>query len=129
MPLSKIIQLKLLLLGVVGFLFVCCENDKKTNKQPNIILIMSDDMGYSDLGCYGGIINTPVLDGLAQNGLSYTQFYNAARCCPTRASLLTGLHPHQAGIGYMMQDRGRIPQRLKSFSKTLNPAIVKKKCL
>ncbi len=68
---------------------------------PNIILIMSDDMGYSDLGCYGGEIRTPSLDRLAGNGLRFTQFYNSARCCPTRASLMTGLYPHQTGIGHM----------------------------
>ncbi len=75
--------------------------------RPNIIIIMSDDMGWSDIGCYGSEINTPNLDGLAANGLRFTQFYNNARCCPTRASLLTGLYPHQAGIGHMMEDRGR----------------------
>jgi len=75
-------------------------------QQPNIILIMSDDMGYSDIGCYGGEIETPVLDRLAENGLRFTQFYNTGRCCPTRASLLTGLYPHQTGIGAMMQDKG-----------------------
>ena len=75
-------------------------------KQPNIIVILSDDMGFSDLGCYGGEIATPNLDGLASGGLRFTQFYNCARCCPTRASLLTGLYPHQAGVGHMMEDRG-----------------------
>lgn len=73
---------------------------------PNIILIMGDDMGYSDLGCYGGEINTPNLDRLAADGLRFTQFYNGARCCPTRASLLTGLYPQQAGVGHMVSDRG-----------------------
>ncbi|PHN08114.1 arylsulfatase [Flavilitoribacter nigricans] len=73
---------------------------------PNIILIMGDDMGFSDLGCYGGEIRTPNLDRLAANGLRFTQFYNTARCCPTRASLLTGLYPQQAGIGHMVDDRG-----------------------
>ena len=68
---------------------------------PNIVIIMSDDMGYSDLGCYGGEIETPNLDRLAAGGLRFTQFYNTARCCPTRASLLTGLYPHQAGMGHM----------------------------
>jgi arylsulfatase len=67
---------------------------------------MGDDMGYSDLGCYGGEINTPVLDRLAENGLRFTQFYNGARCCPTRASLITGLYPQQAGVGHMVSDRG-----------------------
>jgi len=73
---------------------------------PNIIIIMSDDMGWSDTGCYGGEINTPNLDQLAANGVRFTQFYNGARCCPTRASLLTGLYAQQAGIGHMMDDRG-----------------------
>jgi len=74
--------------------------------RPNIIVILSDDMGFSDLGCYGGEIRTPALDSLAAAGLRFTQFYNTARCCPTRASLLTGLYPHQAGVGHMMDDRG-----------------------
>lgn len=74
--------------------------------QPNIVVIMSDDMGFSDIGCYGGEIRTPHLDQLAAGGLRFTQFYNTARCCPTRASLLTGLYPHQAGIGHMMEDHG-----------------------
>ena len=74
--------------------------------KPNIVLIMADDMGYSDIGCYGGEVRTANLDRLAAGGLRFTQFYNAARCCPTRASLLTGLYPHQAGIGHMVGDRG-----------------------
>ncbi|UCF42297.1 MAG: sulfatase-like hydrolase/transferase [Planctomycetota bacterium] len=69
--------------------------------RPNIILIMADDMGYSDIGCYGGEIATPNIDRLAANGLRFTQFYNTARCCPTRASLMTGLYPHQTGMGWM----------------------------
>lgn len=71
------------------------------SSRPNIIVIMTDDVGYSDLGCYGGEIKTPVLDSLAHGGLRFTQFYNTARCCPTRASLLTGLYAHQAGMGHM----------------------------
>ena len=70
--------------------------------RPNIVLIMVDDMGYSDIGCYGGEIRTPNLDRLAAGGVRFTHFYNAARCCPTRASLLTGLYPHQAGMGGMV---------------------------
>ena len=73
-------------------------------EQPNILVIMADDMGYSDIGCYGGEIRTPNLDRLASNGLRFTQFYNAARCCPTRASLLTGLYAHQTGIGHMTSE-------------------------
>ncbi len=72
--------------------------------RPNILLIMNDDMGYSDIGCYGGEVQTPNLDRLAAGGLRFTQFYNTARCCPTRASILTGLHPHQASVGHMTQD-------------------------
>src|SRR5688572_6968751 len=84
---------------------LCCAT--ANDKRPNILLIMSDDMGFSDLGCYGSEIATPNLDSLAQNGIRFTQFYNMARCCPTRASLLTGLYPHQAGVGHMMEDRGQ----------------------
>ncbi|VGO13617.1 Arylsulfatase [Pontiella desulfatans] len=74
--------------------------------RPNIILIMADDMGFSDIGCYGGEIETPNLDALAANGLRFKQFYNSARCCPTRATLMTGLHPHEAGIGHMTKPPG-----------------------
>lgn len=74
--------------------------------RPNILLILNDDMGYSDIGCYGGEVETPHLDGLAAGGLRYTQFYNTARCCPSRASLLTGLYPQQADVGHMLGDDG-----------------------
>ncbi len=74
--------------------------------RPDIVLIMADDMGFSDLGSYGGEIGTPHLDRLAANGLRFSHFYNTARCCPTRASLLTGLYAHQAGVGHMMGDDG-----------------------
>lgn len=77
-----------------------------SNEKPNMLVILVDDMGYSDLGCYGGEIHTPVLDRLAHGGVRFTQFYNAARCCPTRASLLTGQYPHQAGIGGMDRNEG-----------------------
>jgi len=73
----------------------------KSVQKPNIVLIMADDMGYSDIGCFGGEINTPNLDQLANQGVKFTQFYNCARCCPTRASLMTGLYPHESGIGHM----------------------------
>lgn len=87
--------------------------------RPNIVLIMADDMGFSDIGCYGGEIHTPNLDRLAEGGLRFTQFYNTARCCPTRASLLTGLYPHQAGVGHMMSDRG-----LEGYRGDLNKRCV-----
>src|SRR6266516_1503374 len=77
--------------------------------RPNIVVILSDDMGFSDLGCYGSEIRTPNLDRLAANGLRFTQFYNTARCCPTRASLLTGLYPHQADVGGMAGNPTDVP--------------------
>ena len=76
-------------------------NQAQSESRPNIVIILVDDMGFSDIGCYGSEIETPHLDQLAQNGLRFTQFYNCGRCCPTRASLMTGLHPHQTGIGHM----------------------------
>lgn len=84
---------------------------KKQQKdgRPNIIIIMADDMGYSDLGCFGSEIPTPNIDALAQSGIKYTQFYNTGRSCPSRASLLTGLYAHQAGIGRMSEDPGSKP--------------------
>lgn len=74
--------------------------------RPNIIVMLVDDMGFSDLGCYGSEIPTPNIDRLAAGGVKFTQFYNTARCCPTRAALLTGLYSHQAGMGWMTTDFG-----------------------
>lgn len=97
-------------------------------KQPNIILILADDLGYSDLGCYGGEIDTPHLDKLAANGLRLTQLYNTARCCSTRASLLTGLYAHQAGVGAMTADnhkpgyRGFLTDRCVTIAQVLQKA-------
>jgi arylsulfatase A-like enzyme len=97
-------------------------------ERPNVIVILADDMGYSDIGCYGSEIDTPHLDGLAANGLRFTQFYNTARCCPTRASLLTGLYPHQTGVGHMTNDygfegyRGNLNQKCMTFGEVLRPA-------
>jgi arylsulfatase A-like enzyme len=84
--------------------------------RPNIVLILADDMGFSDIGCYGGEIETPNIDRLAANGLRFTQFYNTARCCPTRASLLTGLYPHQAGVPHMV-DNARLPLEQRQLSR------------
>jgi len=78
-------------------------------KRPNIIVILADDLGYSDIGPYGGEIDTPNLDRLANNGLRFSAFYNSPRCCPSRAALLTGLYSHQAGMGMMTSDHGRYP--------------------
>ena len=79
---------------------------KPSGRKPNIILMMADDMGFSDISCYGSEIDTPNLNRLASEGLRFHQFYNCARCCPTRASLMTGLYPHQAGFGLMTDDLG-----------------------
>lgn len=91
--------------GLILFFSLCINCTVFGADRPNIIVIMSDDMGYSDIGCFGGEIETPNLDALAAEGLRFTQFYNTARCCPTRASLLTGLYAHQAGIGHMVDSR------------------------
>lgn len=93
------------LAGMAGLTPASAQSAKSATR-PNIVLIMADDMGFSDIAPFGGEIDTPNLSRLAANGLRLTQFYNTARCCPTRASLLTGLYPHQAGIGHMMQDYG-----------------------
>lgn len=75
-------------------------------RPPNVLLILADDMGFSDIGCYGGEIRTPNLDRLGREGVRFSQAYNAARCCPTRASLLTGQYPHRAGVGHMVSNLG-----------------------
>jgi len=98
----------------------------KKDKRPNIIVILADDMGYSDIGCYGGEIHTPNLDYLAANGLRFTQFYNTSRCCPTRASLLTGLYNHQAGIGNMSNDQNQPGYRGHLLENTVTLAEVLK---
>ncbi len=96
-----------LLLGLGIFLiiaFILFSSYKKipVDSRPNIIYIMVDDMGYSDLGCYGGEVSTPNIDQLAANGIKLKKFYNNSRCCPTRASLLTGQYPHTVGMGGMV---------------------------
>jgi len=98
-----------------------CEERPTSGRVPNIVIILVDDMGYSDLGCYGGEIATPNLDRLAAGGLRFTRFYNAGRCCPTRASLLTGLYPHQAGIGGMVSGN---PKRSGPYQGYLNDHCV-----
>lgn len=86
----------------IGALLTATPLLAQTGDKPNIVLILADDMGYSDIGCYGSEIETPNLNRLAENGLRYSHFYNGARSCPTRAALLTGLFAHQAGIGWMV---------------------------
>jgi len=113
---------------IVGLALAAAGGLAHAAERPNIVLIMSDDMGFSDLGCYGGEIQTPNLDGLAAAGLRFTQFYNTARCCPTRACLMTGLYPHQAGMGHMTYDgkrpgyEGDLSPRAVTIAEVLRPA-------
>ena len=104
MLLRKILYSIPLVLGSMLLFFTSCTNEESP---PNILLILCDDMGFSDPGCFGGEIETPTLDRLAGEGIRMTRVYNSARCCPSRASLFTGLYPHQAGIGYFANfDKG-----------------------
>ncbi|CAA6677647.1 MULTISPECIES: arylsulfatase [unclassified Lentimonas] len=97
--------------------------------KPNIIVILTDDMGYSDLGCYGSEIETPNLDQLAADGIRFSSFYNTSRCSPTRSSLMTGLYSHQAGMGLLTRDegeqnpgyRGRLMERCVTIAEVLAP--------
>ena len=97
-------------------------------KPPNILLVVSDDLGYSDPGCYGGEIKTPNLDRLAKGGVRLTQFYNTGRCCPSRAAILTGQYPHRVGLGHMTKDigrpgyRGRVSRDAQTIAEALKPA-------
>jgi arylsulfatase A-like enzyme len=100
------------------------------SNRPNIIVILIDDMGFSDLGCYGSEIPTPNVNALADNGLRFSQFYNTGRCSPTRASLLTGLYPHQAGLGFLESlvrpnskgTQGRLRDDCATIAEVLEPA-------
>lgn len=113
------VTLCVLLLGAV---------QTRADDRPNVILVMVDDMGFSDIGCYGSEISTPHLDSLAEHGVRFSQFYNTGRCCPTRASLLTGLYSHQAGIGHMTLDqgvpgyRGQLTDRCVTLAEVLGQA-------
>lgn len=93
--------IRITLSAAILLIFMGLKPRPKADNRPNIIIIMADDLGFSDLGCYGGEINTPNLDRIAKQGIQFKQFYNVSRCCPTRASLLTGLYNHDAGIGDM----------------------------
>jgi len=100
-------------------------SQSSTPSRPNIVIMFVDDMGFSDIGCYGGEIDTPNLNKLAKNGVRFSQFYNTARCCPARASLLTGLYPHQAGVGMMVYRnygegyQGNINNKCVTFAEVL----------
>ena len=98
--------------------------------RPNIIVLMADDMGFSDIGPFGSQISTPNLNRLAEGGIRFTQFYNPPRCCPSRAALLTGIYSHQAGVGHMVQDlgapgyRGFLNDRCVTIAEWSAPAVI-----
>ncbi len=118
------IKIRIVFLLLISFapLSVCL------SKQPNVLLIVADDLGYSDLGCFGGEIKTPRLDQLAEEGVRLTQFYNTGRCCPSRASILTGQYPHRVGLGHMTIDldrpgyRGSVSGDAQTIAQVLKPA-------
>ncbi|MDC0273361.1 arylsulfatase [Planctomycetaceae bacterium] len=122
----------LLFLGTLVSQTHAMENSSENKSQPNIIVILADDLGYSDLGCYGGEIDTPNIDSLAAGGVKFTQLYNSARCCPSRASLMTGLYPSQAGIGDFTTNNphptrgpgylGRLNDHCVTIAEALKPA-------
>ena len=102
---------------LVAGLSSCSVQSAQPTDPPNIILILADDMGYSDIGCFGSEIRTPHLDRLAAEGVRLSSFYNNARCCPSRAALLTGLYPHQAGVGAMTDINVSIPEYQGYFNE------------
>ena len=110
-------------------LVVVCGPPAWSKERPNILYVLADDLGFSDLGCFGGEIDTPVLDSLAAGGVRLTQFYNTGRCCPSRASLLTGQYPHRVGLGHMTTNdlgqpgyRGVVSRDAKTIAEMLGPA-------
>lgn len=110
--------MKLLLAFLLSSFCIC---HSAYSAQPNIVVVLIDDVGFSDLGCYGSEIPTPNLDKLASEGVRFTQFYNTARCSTTRASLITGLYPHQAGMGWL---DGKVEPNSKGFHGKLLPRCV-----
>ncbi len=104
-----VVSLTILAVAAVGY--------ASDGSRPNIILIMADDMGWSDIGCYGGEVRTPNLDRLAAEGLRFSQFYNNAKCTTTRASLVTGLYPRKGGRGQQLLD-----EHMVTFGEVLREA-------
>ena len=97
---KKIIFIILIAISFIAWGFSFKTSYQQAAKKPNIVLIMADDMGFSDIGCYGSEIKTPHLDKLANEGMRLKQCYNNAICAPSRATLLTGQYPHKAGVGF-----------------------------
>ena len=127
---TRLLPLAALLLA--GPAFASDIADPPAAPRPNVLLVLLDDLGYSDLGCYGGEIATPRIDALAANGVRFESFYNSARCCPSRASLMTGLYPPHAGIASFTTDRpalkkgpaylGRLNEQCVTLAEALKPA-------
>ena len=117
----------LLLTAIVACCMVSTAYAEPTSARPNIVVILADDMGFSDIGCYGSEIPTPNIDRLGNEGVRLSQFYNTSRCCPTRAALLTGLYSHQAGIGHMIDDyaaKARAKLNSPAYTTKLNDRCV-----
>jgi arylsulfatase len=106
----------LLLAGLALLTFAQGLRAQVPTTRPNVIIILADDLGYSDIACFGGEAHTPNLDSLAADGARFTNFFNESRCCPTRATLLTGLYPQQAGVGHMNEKTAR-----PAYSGALKP--------
>jgi arylsulfatase A-like enzyme len=117
MIINQVIKYLCFIILIVVSNQIFSREDGSKPQNPNIIVIMSDDIGYSDIGCFGSEISTPNIDRLAANGIRFTQFYNTARCSPSRAALLTGLYPHQAGMGHLSSENYKEPGYVDDLSK------------
>ena len=121
-------RLQRMLVAVVATGLACASSFAQSPARPNVLVIVADDLGYSDLGCFGGEIKTPNLDAIAKDGVRFTGIYNEARCCPSRASVMTGLYAHQAGMGGMSQATtrpgylGHIKATAPTIAEALKPA-------
>ncbi|HEY5311871.1 MAG TPA: arylsulfatase [Pirellulales bacterium] len=118
---QDLVRAVLAILAAAPLMLIAPCQAAETPTRPNIVVVLADDMGFSDLGCYGSEIPTPNLDQLAAGGLQFTQFYNSPRCSPTRAALLTGLYPHQAGMGWL---DGKVEPQSRGFHGRLMPRSV-----
>ena len=121
-------RLRCLFIAMVATAAVSTSAIAQPAAKPNVLVIVADDLGYSDVGCFGGDIKTPNLDALAEDGVRLTGIYNEARCCPSRASILTGLYAHQAGMGGMSEATprpgylGHIRATAPTIAEALKPA-------
>ncbi len=115
-------------MGIGIWILAAAATSAPAEDRPNVLLIVADDLGFSDLGCYGGEIATPNLDGLAKHGLRLTRLYNMARCCPSRTSILTGQYPHRVGVGHKVEDlhrpgyRGKVSEDALTIAEVLKEA-------